>query len=100
MESPQCCLEKFALGNSQGSSDFPEGHSREGKSDDPREFPRAKFSDNTEDSPVFFRLLDLNSEEYEAQSCPRFMSEHIHVNLSVSLTVLNPDFTEVIRKSE
>ena len=40
------CLEKFALGNSQGSSDFPEGRSPEEKSDDLREFPRANFSDN------------------------------------------------------
>ena len=40
------CLEKFAIGNSRGLSDFPEGHSPEGKSDDPREFPRANFSDN------------------------------------------------------
>ena len=39
-------LEKFALGNSRGSSDFPEGRSPEGKSDDPREFSRANFSDN------------------------------------------------------
>ena len=30
------CLEKVALGNSQGSSDFPEGRSPEGMSDDPR----------------------------------------------------------------
>ena len=47
----------------------------------PREFPRANFSDNTENFPLFFRLLDLNSDEYEAQSCPRFMSEHIPVDL-------------------
>ena len=40
------CLEKFALGNSRGSSDFPEGRSPEGKSDDPRESPRVSFSDN------------------------------------------------------
>ena len=31
---------------SQESSDFPEGRSPEGKSDDPREFPMANFSDN------------------------------------------------------
>ena len=36
------CLEKFALGNFRGSSDDP----REGKSDDPRDFP------------LFFRLMD------------------------------------------
>ena len=41
-----------------------------------------------------------NNEEYEAQICPRFNSEHIHVNLGVNLTVLNPDFTGVILKSE
>ena len=40
------CLEKFALGNSRGSSDFPEGRSPKGKSDDLREFPWANFSDN------------------------------------------------------
>ena len=38
------CLEKVALGNSRGLSDFPKGRSPEGKSDDPREFPRATFS--------------------------------------------------------
>ena len=53
----------------------------------------------TEDFPLFFRLLDWNSEEYEAQSCPRFNSEHIHVNLRVNLTMLNSDFTGVILKS-
>ena len=40
------CLEKIALGNSRGSSDFPKGRSPEGKSDDPREFLRANLSDN------------------------------------------------------
>ena len=40
------CLEKIALGNSRGSSDFPEGRSPGGKSDDPRKFPRANFLDN------------------------------------------------------
>ena len=30
------CLEKFAQGNSQGSSDLPEERSAKGKSDDPR----------------------------------------------------------------
>ena len=43
--------------------------------------------------------MDYNSEEYEAQKCPRFNSKHILVNLRVSLTVLNPDFTGVIWKS-
>ena len=38
------CLEKVALGNSRGSSDFPEGRSPDGMSDYPREFPRATFS--------------------------------------------------------
>ena len=40
------CLEKFALGNFRGSSDFPEGCSLEWNSDDPREFPWANCSDN------------------------------------------------------
>ena len=40
------CLKKFALGNSRGSSDFPVGRSLEGKSDNPKEFSRAIFSDN------------------------------------------------------
>ena len=34
------------------------GRSPEGKSDDSRESPRVNFSDNTEDFPLFFRLLD------------------------------------------
>ena len=38
------CLDKVALGNSLGSSDFPSGLRLSGKSDDPREFPRATFS--------------------------------------------------------
>ena len=38
------CLEKVALGNSLGSSDFPSGLRPSKKSDDPREFPRATFS--------------------------------------------------------
>ena len=38
------CLEKVALRNSLGSSDFPSGLRPSGKSDDPREFPRATFS--------------------------------------------------------
>ena len=42
----QGCLEKFALGNSRESLDFPEGRSPEGKSDDVREFPMANSSDN------------------------------------------------------
>ena len=37
-------LEKVALENSLGSSDFPSGLRPSGKSDDPREFPRATFS--------------------------------------------------------
>ena len=53
----------------------------------------------TRDFPPFFRLLDLNGKEYEAQSCPRFKSEHIHVNPRVNLKSVNPDFTGVIRKS-
>jgi hypothetical protein len=36
--------EKFACGNSRGSSDFPFGLRPLGKSDDPREIPRANFS--------------------------------------------------------
>ena len=40
------CLEKFALGNSRGSSDFPDWRSPEGKSDDPRVLSRANFLDN------------------------------------------------------
>ena len=43
VESPEWLSEKFALGNSQGSSDFPSGLRPSGKSDDPREFPRANF---------------------------------------------------------
>ena len=40
------CLEKIALGNSQESSDFPEGCSPKGKCNDPREFPWVNFSNN------------------------------------------------------
>ena len=40
------CLEKVALGNSRGSSDFPEVRSPEGKSDYPRDLLWANFSDN------------------------------------------------------
>ena len=36
--------EKLAHGNSHRLSDFPEGRSPEGKSDDSREFPGANFS--------------------------------------------------------
>ena len=54
----QGCLEKFALGNSRESLDFPEGRSPEGKSDDVMEFQWANFSDNPEDFPLFFRLLN------------------------------------------
>ena len=42
------CLDKFALGNSRESSDFLEGRSPEGKSDDPRE----KSDDPREKSAV------------------------------------------------
>ena len=59
------------------------------------EFPRA----NTLNFPLFFRLLDQNSEEYEAHSYSMLNSEHIPVNLRESLIVLNPDFTGVIQKS-
>ena len=37
------------------------------------------FPENPEDCPLFFRLLDLNSEHYAAQSCPRVNFEHIPV---------------------
>ena len=37
------CLEKFALGNSRESSDFPDGRSPKGESSDPRELPWAIF---------------------------------------------------------
>ena len=33
------CLDKFALGRSQGKSDFPEGRSPEGTSDYPMDLP-------------------------------------------------------------
>ena len=46
MESPQGLSEKFAHGNSLGSSDFPSGVRPSGKSNDSWEFPREKFSDN------------------------------------------------------
>ena len=39
VEIPQGFLDKFALRNSGESSDFPEGPSPEGQSDDPREVP-------------------------------------------------------------
>ena len=57
------------------------------------------FQTNPEDFPLFFGLLDLNREDYVSQSYPRVNSEHIPVLPRGSLTVLNPDFTEVIRKS-
>ena len=44
MESPEWLSKKFALDNTLGSSDFPSGLRQSGKSDDPREFPRANFS--------------------------------------------------------
>ena len=46
------CLEKIALGNSQGQI----------------------FKTTIEDFPFLFRLFDKNSDEYEAQSGPRFNS--------------------------
>ena len=58
------------------------------------------FQTTTEDFALFVRLLDKNSEEYEAQSYPRFNSKHIPVNLRVSLTKANPDFTGLIKKSD
>ena len=39
------------------------------------------FQTNPEDFPLFFRFLDLNSEDYAAQSCPRVNTEHIPVLL-------------------
>ena len=60
---------------------------------------RQVFQTIPENFPLFFRLLDKNSEEYEAQSYPRVNSEHIPVNPRVTLKSLNPDFTGVIRKS-
>ena len=95
----QGCLEKFALGNSRESLDFPEGRSPEGKSDDVMEFQWANFSDNPEDFPLFFRLLDYKSEDYGAQTYPRVNTEHIPVLLHQSLESVNPDFTVVNRKS-
>ena len=37
---------------------------------------------------LFVRLLDKNSEEYDAQSCPRVYSEHIPVSLRVREVIL------------
>ena len=44
-------------------------------------------------------LRGADSEDYVAQSCRRVNSEHVPVLPSGSLTVSNPDFTGVIRKS-
>ena len=56
------------------------------------------FQTDAGDFPRFFRLLDLNSEDYAAQSCPWVNSKHIPVLPRGSLTVLSPDFTSVIQK--
>ena len=39
------------------------------------------FQTIPKDFPLFFRLLDKNSEDYVAQSCPTINSELILVNL-------------------
>ena len=82
----------------------------------PREFQRENISDNhgglsnikqtraksgaALETARFSDFWIKTVREYEAKSCPRLNSEHIPVNLRVSLTVLNPDFTGVIQKSE
>ena len=71
-----------------------------GKSDDPREVPWAIFLENPWGHFTGFRLSDLNSEEYEAQTYSRVNTEHIPVLLQWSLTMLNPHFTWVIQKSD
>ena len=43
--------------------------------------------------------MDKNSEEYEAQSCPRVNSEHIPVNPRVSPTNAKREVTGVIQNS-
>ena len=80
------CLEKIVLGNSQESSGL-------------REFPLSNFSDNLWGFSTIFQTFRLKSEDYEAQTYPRVHTEHIAVLLQWSLTVMNPDFTGVIRKS-
>ena len=67
------CLEKFSQWNSKGSSNFPEGCKPKGKSDDPRKFSWAYFSDN------HWRHFGLK------QSYPRVNSEHITANRRVNL---------------
>ena len=39
-------MDKFALERSQGKSDFPKGHNPGGRSDYPRDLPRANLPDN------------------------------------------------------
>mgnify|MGYP007123573257 CR=1 FL=1 len=59
------------------------------------------FPHNPMDFPLFFGLLDLNSEDDAAQSCPKVKTMSIfRFYLGASLTVLNSDFTGVIRQSE
>ena len=53
------CLEKFVLGNSRESSDFPEGHRPEGKTDDPREVLWASYSDNLWGLSTIFQTFRL-----------------------------------------
>ena len=55
-KSRRSCLEKFALGRSQGKSDFPEGRSRKGMSDYPRDLPWANFQTIPKALPLLVRL--------------------------------------------
>ena len=66
------CLEIFAVGNSGESSDFPEGRSPKGKSDDPREFPGANFSDNPWGLSTVFQTFGLKQWRWwgPVQTCP------------------------------
>ena len=62
-KSRRSSLEKFALGKSQGKSDFPEGRSPEGKSDYPRDFPWANFQTTPKAFPQLVRLKASKTEE-------------------------------------
>ena len=69
VESPQWLSEKCALWNSLGSSDIPSGLRPSGKSDEPREFPRANFSRQPlQTFHCLYQSEDGDSDHREARS--------------------------------
>ena len=105
-KSGRSCPKKFALRKSRGKSDFPEGHSPEGKSDYPRDLQWANFQTIPKAFPQLVRLQASKTEEnVSSRMCLNifrvshsffyyflFISVFQYMQPQVCLTVLNSDF--------